>query len=238
MVLTLSTARSPDDAREAIRRLFRRHPVVDLKAILAALRSTSPMTAFRRLSELGYLSSYSHTGRYYTLRDIPRFDADGLWLHDSVGFSRHGTLKATVDVLVGQSVAGLFHRDLQPKLQVRVHNTLLDLVQAKRLGREPIGDEFLYVSASRPQARAQLAARRALGPPAVEGPAAPPPALVIEILLEVIHAAGIRGDPEAVAARLANRGVAASVAQIEAVFREHGLPVKKTPPSPSPRSRR
>jgi hypothetical protein len=238
IVLTIPTARAPDDAREAIRRLFRRRPVADLKVILAALRTKSPMTAFRRLSELGYLSSYSHTGRYYTLADIPQFDEDGLWLHDSVGFSRHGTLKATVPVLVGRAAAGLFHRDLQTKLQVRVHNTLLDLVQAKLLRREPIDDEFLYVSASRARAHAQLAERRALGAPAAAGPATSPPALVIEILLEVIHAAGIRGDPEAVAARLAGRGVAASVAQIEVVFREHGLPVKKTPPSLSPRSRR
>jgi hypothetical protein len=197
------------------------------------------MTAFRRLSELGYLSSYSHAGRYYTLADIPQFDDEGLWLHEGVGFSRHGTLKATVPVLVDRSPAGLCHRDLQTKLQVRVHNTLLELVQAKRLRREPFGDEFLYVSAVRAQARAQLERRRVLAPaPAATSAAAPPPALVVEILLEVIHAAGIRASPAAVAARLAGRGVATSVAQVEAVFRAHDLPVKKTPRSRSAPSRR
>jgi hypothetical protein len=196
------------------------------------------MTAFRRLSELGYLTSYSHAGRYYTLADVPQFDADGLWLHEGVGFSRHGTLKATVPVLVEVSSSGLFHRDLQTKLQVRVHNTLLDLVQAKRLGRTQLGDEFLYVSPARARARAQLAQRRALGPPEEVRPLAVPPTLVVEILLEIIQAAGVRGDPQAVAARLAARGVAASVAQVEAVLREHGLLGKKTAPSRSPRLRR
>ena len=97
------------------------------------------MTAFRRLSELSYLSSYSHAGRYYTLPDIPQFDPDGLWLHGGVGFSRHGTLKDTVPVLVDRSESGVLHRELQRRLQVRVHNTLLDLVRTKRELSEAFG---------------------------------------------------------------------------------------------------
>jgi len=212
--------------------------MADLPAILAALRSTSPMTAFRRLAELGYLSSYSHTGRFYPQADIPQFDADGLWLHDGVGFSRHGSLMDTVPVLVEQAAAGLFHRDLQTRLQVRVHNTLLDLVRTKRLGRTAIADEFLYVSPARGRARAQLAQRRALAPPVAPAAPAAPPALVLEILLEVIHAAGVRGDPAAVVARLAARGLGVTATQVEAVCRTHGVPLKKTPPSRSPPSRR
>ena len=65
-----------------------------------------------------------------------------------------------------------------------------------------------------------------------------PPTLVIAILLEVIHAAGIRGDPAAVAARLTARGVVVGVAQVAAVFRQHGLPQKKTAASRSRRSPR
>jgi hypothetical protein len=32
------------------------------------------------------------------LREVPQFDAFGLWRHRDVGFSRAGTLKATVVV--------------------------------------------------------------------------------------------------------------------------------------------
>lgn len=234
----ITTARSPDDARRALTRLFQRRRVADLKAVLAALRSSSPMTAFRRLSALGSLSSYSHMGRYYTLPDIPQFDADGLWLHEGVGFSRHGTLKDTVPVLVERSEGGVFHRELRTRLQVRVHNTLLDLVRAQRLVRERLADEYLYVSPDPRRARAQLARRRESGADVAAASAPPSPTLVIEILLEVIHAAGIRGDPEAVAARLTARGVVVGVAQVQAVFRQHGLPQKKTPASRSRRSPR
>ena len=238
VVLTITATRSPEDARRALTRLFQRRRVVDLKAVLAALRSFSPMTAFRRLSELGYLSSYSHTGRYYTLPDIPQFDADGLWLHEGVGFSRHGTLKDTVPVLVDRFDGGMFHRELRTRLQVRVHNTLLDLVRAKRLVRESIADEYLYVSPDPRRASAQMARRREIGAYVVAAPVPSPPTLVIEILLEVIHVAGIRGDPEAVAARLTARGVVVGVEQVHEVFRRHGLPGKKTPASRSRRSPR
>lgn len=196
------------------------------------------MTAFRRLSELDYLSSYSHMGRYYTLPDIPQFDADGLWLHVGVGFSRHGTLKDTVAVLVERAEGGVFHRELRTRLQVRVHNTLLDLVRAHRLVRESFADEYLYVSPDPRRARAQVARRRALGAVVAAAAAPPPPTLVIEILLEVIHAARIRGDPEAVAARLTARGVVVGVAQVQEVFRQHGLAQKKTANPPASRSRR
>jgi hypothetical protein len=227
---------SPQDARSALTRLFQRRRIADLKRILATLKTTSPMSAFRRLSELSYLTSYSHARQYYTLADIPQFDAEGLWLFAGVGFSRHGTLKDTVPTLVDRSEAGLFHHDLQVRLQVRVHNTLLDLVQAKRLARQTIGDEYLYVSGDSARAGAQLARRRECRPAPAIHPTPPPPALVIEILLEVIHAAGVRGNPAAIAARLTTRGVVVKVEQIHAVFQQHGLPQKKTVASRSLRS--
>lgn len=174
------------------------------------------------------ISTAYHARQYYTLADIPQFDADGLWLYADVGFSQHGTLKDTVPALVDRSQAGLFHRDLQVRLQVRVHNTLLDLVQTKRLARETIASEYVYVSGNSARAKAQLARRRECSPVPAICPASPAPILVIEILLEVIHAAGVRGDPAAIAARLTARGVVVRVEQIDAVFQQHGLPQKKT----------
>ena len=229
---------APDDAHQALTRLLRRRTIVDLPAILATIKTTSPMTAFRRLSELGSLSSYSHRRGFYTLSDIPTFDADGLWLYQGVGFSRLGTLKETVPVLVDRSEAGLVHRDLQARLQVRVHNALLDLVQARRLVRQPLDDEYLYLSADPERARTQRERRRQTGPTGAVAPGPAPPALVVEVLIEVIHAAAIRGDPRAITDRLAARGVPARLEQVAQVFRDYRLPEKKTPPSRTTRSRR
>lgn len=225
-------------ARRVLVRLFQKRRIADLAAILAVLRTTSVMTAHRRLSELEYLSSYSHTGRFYTLPDIASFDADGLWMHEGVGFSRYGTLKDTVPAVVERADAGLFHRDLQTRLQVRVHNTLLDLVQAQRLGRERVAGEYLYVSAAAPRAQEQMERRHAFATTEASATSAPDATMVIEVLIEVIRVAGVRGDPKAVAARLSARGVVVTIEQVEQVFIQHRLPKKKRSASRSTRSRR
>jgi hypothetical protein len=196
--------------------------------IMGALETTSVMTATRRLSELGYLSSYSHRGRYYTLTAIPQFDVDGLWRFEGIGFSRCGTLKNTVPALVERSEAGLFHRDLEARLQVRVHDTLLDLVHLGRIGRARVDGEFLYVSADADHARMQIARRESKGAAGPDHAGAVSPTLVLEVLLDVIQTARLRSEPAAVAARLASRGLAVTEEQVRAVFRQYGLPEKKT----------
>jgi hypothetical protein len=215
--------------------LFQRQPVADLAALSATLKTSSRMSVFRRLSTLEYLSSYSHAGRYYTLPDIPQFDRDGLWQYQGVCFSRDGSLKATVERLVEQSEAGRTHPELHARLQVRVHNTLLDLVQGRRIGRETWRGHYLYVSVTPARAASQLNLRQqqpaGLGPPLPE----PPPAVVIEVLLDLVHSARLRPDAARVAERLTARGFPVTVDQVEAIFRRYGL--KKTAPSRSPRWR-
>ena len=230
---------SPDESKEALTRLFRRQQVADIDTVFRVLKTTSKMSAFRRLSALGakrssaemealgYLTSYSHNGRYYTLAEVPDFDGDGFWRFQGICFSRHGTLHATVEQLVQVSHAGHTHPELAVKLQVRVHNTLLDLYQKGRIGRELLQTLYLYVSVDVPLAATQLARRiklnetvRPLTLPAVQ------PLIVIEILLEVIRGARIVIDPGTVRERLRSRSVDVSLEEIEMVYRAHGL--KKT----------
>jgi len=228
-----------DQVREALTRLFQRHQIADLNQLRAALGTRSRMTVFRRLSTVGYLSSYSHSGRYYTLRAIPVFDPDGLWQHRGVLFSRDGPLTRTLVRLVEEADAGQFHRELQLRVCLRVHNTLSELVADQRLGRAPVAGEYLYTSAAAPRAAAQLARRtQQLGPvPAVTPGAELSPALVIEVLVEVIRGAGVQCDAPQVAARLVAHGLAVTPAQVEEVCRRHGVE-KNTAPSRSRRSRR
>ena len=224
---------SADDlSRDALLRMFKRDRIADLDHLRDELGTTSRTTVFRRLSALGYLTSYSHTGRFYTLREIPSFDSDGLWRHGDVLFSQDGTLARTLIRLVGEADAGQFHRELQLRLRLRVHNTLGDLVARAQLGRSPLWGEYLYTSAEKVRAAAQIACRTGLGPvPALGATLAP--ALMVEVLLEVIRGASIRYDPAQVAARLVARGVTVTAALVEEILELHG--VKKTAP---PRSRR
>lgn len=221
----------PADSQEALAKLFRQHRVATLETLYAILRTSSRMSVFRRLSLVGYLTSYSHTGRYYTQADLPEFDADGLWHHQGVLFSRHGSLKNTVEHLVRVSAMGRTHAELHLRLRLRVHNALLALLRHHRIGRTVLGSVFLYVSADPRTAALQLAERKEQQQTSPPTPTAETStALVIEVLLEVIHAAKVVPEPALVSRRLAARSVAASVQKVEDIFRTYGL--KKTPASP------
>src|SRR5713101_9533897 len=83
--------------------LFKRLRATTMPEMKAALGTRADMTVFRKLATLDYLSSYTHRGRYYTLRRIARFSPEGLWSHEGVWFSRHGTLLATAEAFVTQA---------------------------------------------------------------------------------------------------------------------------------------
>lgn len=225
---------SADDAPAVLRDYFQRHPVAELPELCRAL-TASGRTVFRVLGRIGYHSSYNRAGRYYTIEGIPRFDGDGLWFHEDIGFSTRGTLRATVEDRVQQAAAGLTQQELSRLLRVRVHDPLRSLVQAGRLGRERVEALYVYVSSRSGTARAQLGRRREAP---VAAPAPPPPldaGRVIDILLAVIHAPAARaGD---VGAELRQRGLAVSDAQVEALFSRYDLE-KKTARSRSRRSPR
>jgi hypothetical protein len=224
---------SRDAAHAALRRLFRRSPVVVQRDLQEVLQTGNRMSVFRRLSELGHLTSFSHNGRYYTLREVPVFDENGLWFHQGIGFSRMGTLKETAAGDVARAEAGRTHGELEALLHVRLHNTLVDLVRRSRIGRFSFAGRHLYVSADPERAAEQLARREQLT--VLIRPL--PPSTIIEILVEALREAPAIPAAEVVSARLAARGIPITTEQVRAVFTHHRLePVKKTA-SPSKPSR-
>jgi len=52
---------------DELRALLRRNQMATLADLKHALGTSVDVTVFRKLKPLGYLSSYSHRGRYYTL---------------------------------------------------------------------------------------------------------------------------------------------------------------------------
>src|SRR2546430_13323632 len=78
--------------QDVLRSLLQRKKIATLAELKGALGSSATMTVFRKLKALGYLTSYSHRGKYYTLAHIPRFDEWGLWSYDRVWFSRDKNL--------------------------------------------------------------------------------------------------------------------------------------------------
>jgi hypothetical protein len=145
---------------QAVRTYLRRHRIADLPALKQALGTSADLTVFRKLKQLDYLSSYTHRRRFYTLRQIARFDDDGLWSHEGVGFSRHGTLVATLEAWVTRSPQGWFADELAEGLHVDVQDPLHDLVRQDRLRRTEIAGRFLYTAAAAQHSKDQIRTRR------------------------------------------------------------------------------
>jgi hypothetical protein len=170
-------------SEEALRRLFRRQPVTELSDLLRVLKTRSRMSVFRRLKVLGYLSSFTHAGRCYTLIEVARFDQWGLWFHRGVGFSRAGTLKATVVELVDGSSVGMTPKELLALLKLPVpnslYNTLHELSDSGRVRRQKLAGLRLYLSAEAKRAEEQLAQRQEQTAPQLPPPAHVPTETVI-----------------------------------------------------------
>lgn len=226
-----------EEAAKAVRKLVRRRRVVNVHELAEALHAESRMTVFRHLKEVGYRSSFTHAGRYYTLEDIPKFDEDGLWFYGEVGFSRYGTLKATLAERIPASEVGCTHAELNNVLRVRVYDAIRDLIREKRIACERWARQRLYVSVDARRAAAQLTRRREVSRVTREPPLAP--SVTIEVLVEALQMSRSRVDPSAIAARVEARGLAVTVEQVHQVCVCYGLLAqKKTAGRASKRSRR
>jgi hypothetical protein len=192
---------------------------------------------FRVLTKAGYLTSYNHAGKYYTLRRIPRFDANGLWFHGEVRFSVHGTLRTTIVVLVRKSAAGYTHDELALIVGLRVHDTLFSLVKSQLVAREQIDAVYVYFDSDPERHKTQREQRRRPTEPVLAG--RPPPPLdlprVVEVFVAMLQAPSDK--PPAIGARLRASGADVSDEQVEAYIKHYALE-KNTARSRSPHSRR
>jgi len=142
-----------------LKEFFSKHKVATVEQIRAALGDPARCTVFRKLGELEYLSSYSHRGKYYTLKSIARFTAQGLWRFRSVWFSRCGNLLDTAEAFVQRSEAGYSAGELKEMLGIKTKHALTQLVRDGRLKREKIATAYIYFSPDSSTARRQRRAR-------------------------------------------------------------------------------
>jgi hypothetical protein len=147
---------------DTLRQFLRRSTTATLPELKHALGTGVDLTVFRKLKQLDYVTSYSHRGRYYALRESAHFNADGLWSHDQVWFSRHGTLLATAAAFVDASPRGFFAEELAQTLHVETQDVLRQLTRRKRITRELTTGLYLYTSTDPTTRRQQRLRRRSV----------------------------------------------------------------------------
>lgn len=219
---------SPSRPADRLEKLLHRRKCWMLAELAEAL-SYAFITVRRLLNQIGYFRSFTHNGKWYTLRTSPEFNREGLWHFKGIGFSKHGSLTATIDYLVGHSPAGLSAGELTEKLEHPCHSVLTLLHKDGVLDRVKIGSQFRYLSIQPEINRRQREHPGMAQAPSGSAPLSTPAAVLV--LVEYIKnpalsfeqlAQGVRKQPN----------IFVTGEDIRRFFAEHDL--KKTPEPPNP----
>lgn len=208
----MSSQRSP----QMVIDLLTKETVVKFAALQKALGGPSVQTVFRYLKKVPYRRCYNHRGMYYALHEPERYDQFGLWTWKGVHFSVDGSLKHTVKRMVREADIGASHKELQARLHIRVHNTLLQLVENNEIRREELDDHFVYLHPDAEVREAQFAKRREMLDAVRFEIEEVVDAVVIQVLLVLIRYPGSRmGD---VARRLKGHSPPIMMRHVQVVF--------------------
>ena len=142
------------DTHQELASLFGQQPCWMIVPLAKELNYSVPSVR-RFLLHAGYYSSFTHNGRWYTLSSIPRFNRDGLWFHQDIGFSKVGSLTNTLIALTNASAAGMTADQLGEKLRCRCHSVLVHLYRHGRLQRQKAGRSYLYLAVDPDTAKQQ-----------------------------------------------------------------------------------
>ena len=221
----------PKESKEALIKLFKKNHIADLDKLFSVLETNSRMSVFRRLKLIGYFTSYTDAGRFYTIKGIPMFDSWGLWFYKGIGFSQTGTLKATVIEIVNSSSSGRTPKELLHLLQIRVpntlHNTLHGLVKSNTLSRHRLDGLCLYTNTHPEKMKAQLKARHQAIQKPVQLIKSISTETTIAVLVEALRESKVIIPPSTIVSRLAVRGMAVTIEQVDQIFSQYGIQAKK-----------
>lgn len=204
--------------------VLRRKKVMRLDELQSHL-DCSRRTAQRRLADWNAIRSYNQNGGCYTLPDIPKFDANGLWRYQGVFFSRFGSLPETFVHLVNQSAAGLTAAEAGELLGLRPSSFLWSLREHPAIERQSHLGRYLYVSSDPDRCREQRQRRELMNASA----RLPTDSEAIAILVEKIKHPDL--NHEELSRRLRKQKVFVEPELIGDFFVRHDLTVKKTPHS-------
>ena len=134
-----------DSKKSQMIHLFNLQKCLTLKYLSTSL-NYSGRSAQRLLKKIGYYTSFTHNGKWYTLESIPVFDNNGLWFYQGIGFSIYRNLNATIRRLIDDSSKGLTVVDLSTTLSTSCSPVLNRLYKTNKIDRVKINRGFVYLS--------------------------------------------------------------------------------------------
>jgi hypothetical protein len=190
-----------------IRKLLLTNSVMSLKQLRHELNDRPRSSLFRDLGKLDSISSYTHTGQYHSLYETARFDENGLWFFQDVGFSQYGTLKKALVHIISHHPVGMTHAEMKKLFRIEVQKPLTGLVNTHVVTRRMLPSRiYVYLGVDETKAEEQFQRRLVLSDGSLDV-ALPPETIRIEILVEIIRTAECTLDEKVLGPQLRKRGV-------------------------------
>lgn len=129
----------------ALKKMFKKYKVLTLNQI-AKEHDCSIRTVQRQFAALDVLRSYNKNSRYYTLPDIPIFNAYGIWCYQDILFSKYGGLRQTVRHTILASKNGLSGNEIGDIVQLLPRSFMHHFQEMEGVFREKHGGVYIYFS--------------------------------------------------------------------------------------------
>ena len=150
---------------------------------LSSVLTCSIPNARLKLKQWQAYTSYNQNGKYYTLREVPKFNHHGLWRYKDIAFSKHGNLKKTIIHLVTDSPAGLSGKQLGELLGLSPRSFLHHFRRCPGICREKHDGVFVYFSAIDEVFKKQVKQRNSLSCRAAIATISDPEAVMILVAI-------------------------------------------------------
>ena len=128
-----------------LRKMFRKFKVLTLDQV-SKTHDCSIRTVQRQFAALEVLRSYNKNSRYYTLPDIPQFNAHGIWRYRDIFFSKYGDLRNTVKYLILSSENGLSGSEIGSIVNLVPRSFMHHFREMEDIFREKHGGVYVYFS--------------------------------------------------------------------------------------------
>ncbi len=129
----------------SLKEMFEKSKVLTLNQV-SKKRDCSIRTVQRQFAELAVLRSYNQNSRYYTLPDIPIFNAHGIWWYRDTFFSKYGDLRQTVKHAILNSEDGLSGNEIGGIVNLLPRSFMHHFREMDGVFREKHGGVYVYFS--------------------------------------------------------------------------------------------
>ncbi len=129
---------------KAISDFLQKQKIATVDQLMEAVESNE-WTIRRDLKQLNAITSYTHSGRYITLSNIPKFDVNGIWFYREIGFTKFSSSLELIVQIVNSSNKGVTREDIQKIVKIQVFQQICVLLSRNKIFRVKVGNKYVYI---------------------------------------------------------------------------------------------